>query len=83
MTLDELLAAFNNRFDSADDLAVALQLLDARMDIELANGAARLAQAQATAANQQAQATIQQMQAQAHDAEERFDQIVATLVGEQ
>lgn len=79
MTIDEIVAVINAQFASAEELAVALRLLDARMDIELANGMQRIAQAQAQTAQAQAQQAIQQAQSQAAVAQARFDEIVAGL----
>lgn len=81
MTIDEIVAVFNQQFATSQELAVALQLLDARMDIELANGAQRIAQAAAETAQGQAQAAIQQAQATAQSAQARFDAIVVQLSG--
>lgn len=79
MNIDEIVAVINQQFASPQALAVALQLLDARMGIELANGVQRIAQAQAEVAQSTAQAAIQQAQAQATEAQARFDAIVAQL----
>lgn len=79
MTMEEIVAVINQQFASPQALAVALQLLDARMGIELANGAQRIAQAQAEVAQATAQQAIQQAQAQAAAAQARFDLIVAGL----
>jgi hypothetical protein len=81
MTIDEIAAVINAQFASAEELAVALRLLDARMDIEIANGVQRIAQAQAETATAQAQAAIQVAQANALAAQAAFDQIVAQLAG--
>ena len=80
MTIDEIVAVINQQFASAQELAIALRLLDARMDIEIANGVQRIAQAQAETANAQAQAAIQRAQANRLAAETAFDLIVAGLV---
>lgn len=79
MTMEEIVAVINQQFASPQALAVALQLLDARMGIELANGVQRIAQAQAEVAQATAQQAIQQAQAQAAAAQTRFDLIVAGL----
>lgn len=81
MTIDEIVAVINAQFTSPQELAVALRLLDARMDIEIANGVQRIAQAQADAGTAQAQAAIQQAQANRLAAEQAFDLIVGSLVG--
>lgn len=83
MTIEEIVAVINQQFASPQALAVALQLLDARMGIELANGVQRIAQAQAAAGQAQAQEAIQRAQAQAAAAQTRFDLIVAGLANGQ
>ena len=79
MTIDDIVAVINQQFATPQALAVALQMLDARMGVEIANGAQRIAQAQAETANAQAQAAIQAAQANAIAAQARFDAIVAGL----
>jgi hypothetical protein len=82
-----MLAAFSKlmvlhqQFATVEETGIALQLLDARMDVEIANGAARLAQHAGDVATAQAQTAIQQAQANAIAAQQRFDTIVATLAG--
>lgn len=82
MTIDEVLATINAAFpQGAQQLGAALQMLDARMGVEMAQGVQRLAQAQADSATQQAQTAIQTAQAQALAAQARFDALVASMAG--
>ena len=81
ITIDQIAAIFNAQFETAEALAVALRLLDARMDIEIANGVQRIAQAQAESATTQAQTAIQIAQANALAAQQAFDVIVTQLAG--
>jgi hypothetical protein len=82
-----MLAAFSKlmvlhqQFSTVEETGIALELLSARMDVEIANGAARLAQYAGDAATAQAQTAIQQAQANAIAAQQRFDTIVATRAG--
>lgn len=80
MTIDEVLMVLNQHFASAPELSVALTLLDARTDLEIANARQRLAQAAAAGATAQAEA-IQTAQAQRLAAEARFDALVASMAG--
>lgn len=79
MTLDEVLVVLNQHFGSAQELSVALTLLDARTDLEIANARQRLATAAANSANAQAEAARQAAQTDALAAQERFDATVAAL----
>lgn len=79
MTIDEVLAVLNSHFASAQELSVALTLLDARTDLEIANARQRLAQAAAASATAAAETIRQQAQADAAAAQDRFDATVAAL----
>lgn len=74
MTIDEVLMVLNQHFASAPELSVALTLLDARTDLEIANARQRLAQAAAAGATAQAEAIRQQ----ANDAAAEFLAFVAS-----
>lgn len=81
MTLDEVLAVLNQHFDSAQELSIALTLLDAQTDMRIAQAKARIVTVQASAATTQAELLRQQANAAASAAEAEFDAIVASLAG--
>jgi hypothetical protein len=82
MTIDEIAAVVNTAFPDAQSFGAALEMLDARMRVESAQGVQRLAQAQAAQATQQANAAIQAAQAQAAQAQADFDALVAQMVAQ-
>lgn len=79
MTLDEVLAVLNQHFESAQELSIALTLLDAQTDMRIAQAKARIVTATASAANTQAELMRQQAEAEAAAAEATFDAVVAQL----
>lgn len=82
MTIEQLVEVVNVAFPGGvNEFGAALSMLNAQMDLEVANSRQRLAQVAASQANQQAQTIIQQAQADAIAAQAAFDAIVASLAG--
>ena len=76
MKIEELLAVFAERFTPAE-LAVALDMLTALLNVQVANASMGLADAQAAQAAQAAEAIRQKAQAEANAAQAAFAALVA------